>query len=188
NLGVLSASLIALGFCLIMGMHHGAFGLLVVLMARRSSLGNRRPLFMAPFFWVAIEFFRDRVTGVPWQPLGGAQVGNIPFARISEVTGVYGLSFAIMLVNCAFAAAFLLYGRRRRNMLISATAFAIALQVGALAGMPDVPGNKEAVLVQPNVPVLEGGAWTPELFESTIGDMARLSSEAARSGSGHPKL
>src|SRR5260370_32074692 len=105
---VFAATMIPFGYCLIMGMHHGAFGLLVVMMARRSTLGNRKPLFMAPFFWVAIEFFRDRVTGVPWQPLGGAQVDNIPFARISQVTGVYGLSFAVMLVNCAFVAALLL--------------------------------------------------------------------------------
>ena len=108
NLGPAMAGFVALLFCLIMALHHGAFGLFVVLMARRSALGNRGPLFMAPFFWVAIEFFRDRVTGVPWQPLGGAQVDNIPFARIGEITGVYGLSFAVMLVNCAFTAALLL--------------------------------------------------------------------------------
>ncbi|HWF03255.1 MAG TPA: apolipoprotein N-acyltransferase, partial [Candidatus Angelobacter sp.] len=55
------AVLITLGYGLIMGVHHGIFGLLVVLMARRSSLGNRRPLFLAPFFWVAVELLRDRV-------------------------------------------------------------------------------------------------------------------------------
>ena len=65
-----------------MGLHHALFGLLVVLMARRSNVGNRRPLLMAPVFWVAIEFFRDRITGFPWNLLGGSQVDNIPFARI----------------------------------------------------------------------------------------------------------
>src|SRR5260370_32600672 len=119
------AALIGVGYCLIMGMHHGVFGSLVVLMARRSSLGNRRPLFMAPFFWVAMEFLRDRVTGVPWQPLGGAQVDNIPFTRISEITAVYGLSFAVMLVNCAFAASLLLYGLRRLELPISSAATAM---------------------------------------------------------------
>ena len=87
------AVLITALYCLIMALHHGAFGALVVLMSRRSSLGNRRPLLLAPVFWAALEFFRDRVTGVPWNPLGDSQVDNIPFARISQTTGVYGLSF-----------------------------------------------------------------------------------------------
>src|SRR5260370_34275273 len=97
SLSAPAAALIAVGYCLIMGMHHGVFGSLVVLIARRSSLGNRRPLFMAPFFWVAMEFLRDRVTVVPWQPLVGAQVDNIPVARISEITSLYRLSFAVLL-------------------------------------------------------------------------------------------
>jgi apolipoprotein N-acyltransferase len=185
NLGVPAAAFIAMGYCLIMGMHHGVFGALVVLMARRSSLGNRRPLFMAPFFWVAIELFRDRVTGVPWQPLGGAQVDNIPFARISEITGVYGLSFAVMLVNCAFAAALLLYGRRRLNLLISAAAAAIALQMGVFAKPAPLPANKEAVLVQANIPVLDRNQWTPQFFDNMIAELARLSVDAAGKRAGN---
>lgn len=179
NLGVFAATMIALGYCLIMGMHHGAFGLLVVLMARRSTLGNRKPLFMAPFFWVAIEFFRDRVTGVPWQPLGGAQVDNIPFARISQVTGVYGLSFAVMLVNCAFVAALLLQGRRRKNLLISTIAAAVALQIGVFARPAPFAATRQAVLLQPNIPVLNASDWTPQFFDNTIGQMARLSVDTA---------
>ena len=179
NLGVAAATLITLGYCLIMAMHHGTLGLLVVVMARRASTGNRQPLFMAPFFWVAIEFFRDRITGVPWLPLGGAQTENIPFARIAEVTGVYGLSFAIMLVNCAFVAALLLQGRRRMNLLVSAAAAAIALQMGVFAKPAALPGNRQAVLLQPNIPVLNAAEWTPQYFDHTISSLARLSADTA---------
>jgi len=175
GLNPIAASLITLAFCLIMSLHHGAFGGLVVLMARRSSLGNRRPLFLAPFFWVAIEYFRDRVTGVPWLPLGSAQIDNVPFARIAEVTGVYGLSFAVMLVNCAFVAGLLLYGRRRINLLISATAAAIALQMGVFAKAEQFPETKQALLVQENVPVLDPAQWTPQLYDQTIGSLGQLS-------------
>jgi apolipoprotein N-acyltransferase len=180
GLNVAAATLITLAFCVIMALHHGAFGGLVVLMARRSSLGNRRPLLLAPFFWVAIEYFRDRVTGVPWLPLGGAQVDNVPFARIAEVTGVYGLSFAVMLVNCAFAAGLLLYGRRRKNLLVSATAAAIALQMGYFAKAELFPANKEALLVQENVPVLDPMQWTPQLYDQTIGSLAQISVQKNR--------
>lgn len=175
GLNGIAAALITLAFCLYMALHHGAFGLLLVLMARRSTLGNRRPLFLAPFFWVAIEFFRDRVVGDPWLPLGNAQVSNIPFARIAEFTGVYGLSFAIVLVNCAFVAAFLLFGRRRTNLLVSACAAAIALQMGSFAKPEPFPITHNAVLVQENVPVLDPAQWTPQFYDQTIGSLAQVS-------------
>jgi apolipoprotein N-acyltransferase len=188
NLSAPAASLITAGYCLIMGLHHGAFGFLVVLMGRRSALGNRLPLFMAPFFWVAIEFFRDRVTGVPWQPLGGSQVDNIPFSAISQLTGVYGLSFAVMLVNCAFAAALLLVGRRRMNLLISATAAAIALQMGVFASPPAFNATREAVLVQPNVAVPERGEVTTQFLKQTLDELGQLAVVSGDKANADPGL
>ena len=171
------AFLVMLAFCLIMALHHGAFGLFVVLMARRSNAGNARPLFTAPFFWTAIEFFHDRVAGFAWDPLGNAQVNNIPFSRIAQYTGVYGLSFAIMLVNCAFVAGLLLYGKRRKNLLISAAAAAVALQMGVFAKPAPSDATKQAVLVQPNIPVLD--QWTQEYFDQTLAQLVDLSVKAA---------
>lgn len=161
-----------------MGLHHAVFGLLVVLMARRSTLGNRRPLLLAPVFWTAIEFFRDRITGFPWNLLGNSQVDNIPFARIAQTTGVYGLSFAVMLVNCAFVAALLLYGRRRTNLLVSAAAAAIALQIGVFAKPAPFAATQQAVLVQENVPLLQQAEWTPRYFDQTLAELVQVSVKA----------
>ncbi len=182
--------LIMLAFCLILGMHQGAFGLLVVWMGRRSSAGNRRPLLLAPFFWVAIEFFRNRVTPVPWDPMGNSQVNNIPFTRIAEFTGVYGLSFAIILVNCAFAAAFLLPGGRRRlNLLISAAAAAIALQMGVFAKPAAFPTTREVVLVQPNIPIPDPKQLTDQYFDQLLREQVQLSIHAkAKNPPGSPGL
>ena len=69
---------------------------------------NRRALLLAPFAWVAVELARTRITGFPWDLLGISQVDNIPLAHIATVTGVYGLSFEIMVVNTALAAAFVI--------------------------------------------------------------------------------
>ncbi len=123
---------------------------------------------MAPCFWVAIELARDRITGFPWNLLGNAQVDNVPFARIAQTTGVYGLSFAIMLVNCAFVAALLLRGQRRKNLLISTVAAAIAMQIGVLAQPAPFVATHQAVLVQQNVPLLNQPDWTPRYFDQTI--------------------
>lgn len=187
KLGVLASGFITLGFCLIMGMHHAVFGMLVVLMARRSTAGNRGPLLLAPVFWVAIEFFRDRITGVPWEPLGNAQVDNIPFARISGFTGVYGLSLAIMLVNCAFTAGLLLYGRRRKTLLISATAAAVALQMGIFLKPAPLPATRQALLIQPSARILDEG-WPPDLIAHTLADFVRVGLQAGQNPPGNPGL
>ena len=188
NLGVGASGLITMGFCVIMGMHHGVFGMLVVSMARRSTAGNRGPLLLAPVFWTAIEFFRDRITGVPWEPLGNAQVDNIPFTRIAELTGVYGLSLAIMLVNCAFTAGLLFYGKRRKNLLISATAAAVALQVGFFYRPGPVQATKQAVLVQENAPILNS-VWPEDLYRRTLQDWVQISLQAVpRTPSANPGL
>ena len=75
---------------------------------------NRLALVAAPFLWVAVELARTHVTGFPWNLLGTAQVDNISLSRITTWTGVYGVSFEIMLVNVAVAAAFLV-PRKKRN-------------------------------------------------------------------------
>ncbi len=189
NLGPAPAALIMLGYCLIMGLHHGVFGVLVVLIARRSTSGNSRPLLLAPVFWTALEFFRERVVGVPWNPLGNAQVDNIPFSRIAEVTGVYGLSFAIVLVNCAFVAGLLLHGRRRTNLLISALAAAVTLQIGVFVKPDPFPANRQAVMVQQNVPVLENCDWTPAFFDRMVTEFTQMSVQAGPANpSGSPGL
>jgi apolipoprotein N-acyltransferase len=101
------AALLALFlFCLYLGLYHGLFGLLIGL-AAGPGRDNRRALAAAPFLWVAVELARTRVTGFPWDLLGTAQVDNISLGRITTLTGVYGVSFEIILVNVALAAAFL---------------------------------------------------------------------------------
>ena len=39
------------------------------------------------------------MTGFPWANLGHSQYLNLPFIQIADITGVYGLSFVVLLVN-----------------------------------------------------------------------------------------
>ena len=182
-------------FCLYLALYHGVFGLLISLLAnpaggsgaqsRRTEgagtgSGTRLVLLMAPFLWVAVELARTRITGFPWDLLGISQVDNIPLARIATVTGVYGLSFEIMVVNTAFAAAFVIRGekghRGKRTPLLLATMVAVVvLQAGRWISPPPVPTDHVARLVQANVPILQGSDWTKEYFESTLRDLGWVS-------------
>jgi apolipoprotein N-acyltransferase len=188
-------------FCLYLALYNGAFGLLISILANGTLAGpreqsnqarsiqtdsgplnpfNRRALLLAPFAWVAVELARTRITGFPWDLLGTTQVDNIPLARIATLTGVYGLSFEIMVVNTALATAFVIReerGRRsrRKPLLLAAVAAAAVLQAGRWISPPPAPVDHTARLVQQNVPVLEGSDWTKEYFEGTLQDLSWIS-------------
>ena len=104
-----------------------------------------------------------------------AQIDNIPLSRIATVTGVYGISFEIVLVNTALAAAFLV-PRSRRNVLLAASLLAaLALHAGKLVHPPPLPTTHGATLVQANVPILDSGEWTLDYLTQTLDSLAALS-------------
>jgi apolipoprotein N-acyltransferase len=170
-------------FSLVLALHHGLFGLLLAAAARSRS-HIRRALLLTPFLWVGVEMARTYIISVPWNLLGTAQVDNIPMARIATITGVYGLSFEIMLVNAAFASAFLVRQPRRRLMLVAAVLAALALQAGRLVQPPPVPATETARLVQQNIPILD--SWTPEYFQGTLHELAELSIQKPGEALGQP--
>ena len=174
-------------FCLYLALYHGAFGLLISWLAGASPF-SRRALVLSPVVWVGVELARTRITGFPWDLLGACQVDNIPLARIATVTGVYGISFEIMLVNAALAAAFMVGREKRNGVLLAALGSAVILQSGSLISVPASPvaADKVATLVQANVPILEGADWTKEYFDSTLHDLAQASLSAPTGR--HPSL
>jgi apolipoprotein N-acyltransferase len=178
-----AASLLLL-FALYLGLYHGVFALIVSWLARGES-GLRNALVLSPFVWVAVELARTRITGFPWDLLGVTQVDNIPLARIATFTGVYGVSLEIMIVNAAFAAAFLVR-RSRRPLLLAALAAAFVLQGARWIPAPAVPADHTALLVQENIPVLDNADWTTQYFTDTLTELNRLSLTPV--GEQHPAL
>ena len=172
GLPVSAAAFVLVLFCMYIGLYHGLFGLLVAWLAARGT-PLRRALVTAPFLWVAVELARTRITAFPWELLGYTQVGDFALTRITTLTGVYGLSFEIVLVNSAFAAAFLV-ARERRNWLLAASfGAAIVLQAGQGVGAPAARADHAAVLVQPNIPIM--AEWTTEYFQNTVRDLSQVS-------------
>jgi apolipoprotein N-acyltransferase len=61
----------------------------------------------APLIWVSLEYLRSFLfTGFPWELLGYSQFNMLHVIQISDIFGVYGVSFCIVLFN---AALFLVY-------------------------------------------------------------------------------
>jgi len=70
---------------------------------------------VAPFLWVSLEYVRSFfLTGFPWAALGYSQYMNLPFIQVGDITGVYGISFLILLVNSAIYDFISIMGRGER--------------------------------------------------------------------------
>src|SRR6266852_1650894 len=173
GINALGAAGLLLLFALYLGLYNGLFGLLISWLAHGES-GLRNALVLSPFVWVAVELARTRITGFPWDLLGITQVDNIPLARITTFTGVYGVSLEIMIVNAAFAAAFLVR-RNRRPLLLAALTATFVLQIARWIPAPPVPADHTALLLQENIPVLDSADWTTQYFADTLADLSHLS-------------
>ncbi len=63
----------------------------------------RKPVYgmmMAPALWVALEYLRTfMLSGFPWGLLGYSQVHHLQLIQITDIFGVYGVSFLIVFAN-----------------------------------------------------------------------------------------
>lgn len=171
-------------FCLYLALYHGLFGLLTAVVSRSPKVGPARALFFAPFIWVAVELARARITGFPWNLLGYTQIDNVPLTRIATVTGVYGISWVIALVNCVLALGILRFRERGTSLLVVGVAAAITLQIGVFIRPEALPADRSAVLLQENLPV-DINDWTAEYYDQTIATLVQLSTAGPHNSEAH---
>lgn len=67
----------------------------------KNLLKNNLPTsFYAPFIWVSLEVLRTYIlTGFPWAIVGYSQYKFLLLAQISDITGIYGVSYLVLLFN-----------------------------------------------------------------------------------------
>ncbi|MGB9627799.1 MAG: apolipoprotein N-acyltransferase [Thermodesulfobacteriota bacterium] len=93
---ILSAGILLL-LVIYLSLYIGAFTILTRFIQVR--LGIQSFLF-APLVWASLEYLRSFfLSGFPWANLGYSQYLNLPFIQMADLTGVYGLSFVIVMVN-----------------------------------------------------------------------------------------
>ncbi len=159
GIGPIASCGILLLYSLVLGLYFGVFGFLLAL-SRKAFQNEFVPLLLAPIFWVALEFAASRITRVPWDQLGYSQVDNFLLTRLAPVTGVYGISFVLMVGNAMFAAALLACPfSRRLRLALGALLFAGGLQLGSFLIPPPSPTDSTAVLLQQNLDVNQSNDW-----------------------------
>ncbi|MHB8828888.1 MAG: apolipoprotein N-acyltransferase [Syntrophales bacterium] len=161
-----------------LSIYTGLFAAGVVFFRKRGG----DSLLIAPLVWVILEFVRSHLfTGFPWENLGYSQYLNATVIQIADISGVYGISFAIVLVNLAIFEILAARSAGRmpfRKLLI---AFAVMLLIvfygyfriadikNSLAGAP----SAEVALVQGNID--QYSKWDPRYQLETMDIYAGLS-------------
>lgn len=153
----------------------------------RAAAERGIPLVLGfPVFWVGLEYVRSfLLTGFPWASLGYSQYRQLQLIQIADLTGVYGVSFLVVLANVVIYLLIRRFAGRDRGAgrpLYGAVAFVLLL-AGCLAygtwrlGQ-ERPGRQLRVaLIQGNID--QGIKWDPAFMEATIAIYERLSRQGA---------
>jgi len=177
----MAPTLLLIGFSLVLGLYFGLFGLGVMLV-RRASGSTRLALAAAPVLWAAQELAASRITSVPWDQLGYSQVDNALVNQLAPWTGVYGISFVLVVVNALLAGGLVLQqGSARLRSGIAG----VVLLLGGVAGVflepPHPAPTATAVLIQPNLDVGSDNTWSGLEWERHIAEFTHLAEEQCKS-------
>lgn len=134
-----------------------------------------------PVFWVGFEFIRSFLfSGFPWASLGYSQISLLPLVQSADLTGVYGISFLLLLSNAALAQ--LIQARRTRRPLpwlglgVTLLLFAANAGYGLLRLQQDLDGREQTVkvgLIQGNID--QAVKWDPGYQQTTVERYGQLS-------------
>ncbi|MDD5166206.1 MAG: apolipoprotein N-acyltransferase [Candidatus Omnitrophica bacterium] len=84
---------------LYLALYFAIFGLVIRPCTKHST---PYALIFIPSVWVLLEYLRSHLfTGFPWALLGYSQYINLPVIQITDITGAWGVSFLVMMVNVA---------------------------------------------------------------------------------------
>ena len=159
--------------------------------------------FAAPFAWVTLELVRTYLlSGLPWALLGYSQYKRLSIIQFADHTGVYGVSFLVVLVNAALAEVSLWSLRQWRRQPVqtpgggpfpwlspSAAALGLALALwyghaelqestgSASNEKPAAARTIQIGLVQPNID--QAKKWDATYRRETLDRYARLTAHAA---------
>ncbi len=113
--------------CLYLGLYPAVFSFLFIKMIKKTRLPA---LLVAPVLWVVLEFIRSyALAGFPWSSVGYSQYTFLHMIQVADITGIYGISFLVLMVNGALADIFLLKKRVQLMPLFPVSFTAVGLSV-----------------------------------------------------------
>jgi apolipoprotein N-acyltransferase len=177
-----------------LALYPGLF-LMILAMARDHlgvTAGSIVWILLGAAVYCGLEYFKGFfLTGFPWEPLGGALAGSLPLVQFSDIVGTGGLTFLVVVVNMALAAAVRAgYGPAKRpSKLVVSLVLAVVVIVGLLVygnlrltewerKIANAPTEKMAVAQGSIEQELK---WEPEMRVKILMTYQDLTHQAARS-------
>ena len=173
----------SLGFSILvlyLGLYFAVFGLFFSILNTQYSILN---LLFIPCLWVALEYIRSHLfSGFGWALLGYSQYRFLPIIQISDVTGTYGVSFLIVLINVGIWQAMSRLAKKSLYPVLC-TLFSVLLVLSyghfKLNQKPEGKHIKLAV-VQGNIPQWQ--KWDPEARDYILEEYIHLTEQAKADG------
>ncbi len=171
----------------------GLFGGFVWWIARRTE-GARRLLTIASA-WTVLEWLRGIGSlAMPWSLSGYTQYRFLPLIQASDLIGVFGIGFALALVNATLAAFWFRPHFRqteRWRLLLPAVACIMVLLVYGLARMAQPEGGKSVrlALMQPDQRSTRNDPVSPQELQAMVtGELEKLRSMNAQIVAAKPQM
>jgi apolipoprotein N-acyltransferase len=139
------------------------------------------PLWWAPVLWVALEMGQTYIiSGFPWEPLGNGLYRYPLLLQLADITGVYGLSFLVVLVNASlYLLCFGSRGQTLRFRQVAAVCLLLAVwigygyyRLGEMAALTAASPKIKVAVVQGNIK--QGEKWKKEMVQTTLNRYGEL--------------
>jgi len=155
-----------------LGLYEALFGLGSVYFIRHLPSTICHGVLM-PALWVSLEFLRAHLfTGFPWALLGSSQLLNLPLVQWAAGTGIYGLSFLVVMGNGFWM------GKKRLLTPFLMVAHVVGFWSLSRVERPVQDQTFSVVLLQGNVPQTE--KWDANQAMGTYDRYASLVQSAPR--------
>ena len=162
-----------------LALYFGFFGLI---MRNYLLFAKYYILFLIPAAWVALEWLRTHAfTGFGWALMGYSQSFNLPIIQIADITGVYGVSFLIMMFNTAIFLAIKNFKNKKDTVIVLLTTGILifsCLVYGAFRLNNVFTGERlKVAVVQGNIPQDE--KWDSSFSDMIIAKYSDITKDAA---------
>ncbi|SVD26571.1 uncharacterized protein METZ01_LOCUS379425, partial [marine metagenome] len=144
---------------------------------------SQRWFWLLPFVWTAVEYIRnmDVLTGGPWTALANTQLDFLTLVQNAEITGIYGITFWIILLNVS------IYNWMDRpypgHSFAVVSIFLLPWITGIIltpTPQADIGKKMDITLIQPNIHLSQ--KWKPGAVHENIESLITLSKPAIDNG------
>ena len=134
--------------CMYLALYFGIFGFLF---NRLTYYTSGSSLLFIPLIWIFLEYAQSHLfSGFGWTLLGYSQYKNLHLIQIADFSGVYGVSFIVMMVNVAV---FKFFKKSARHLVVAVLVLGTVFWYGKMReNQGEWENSLKVSVIQGNIP------------------------------------